>query len=366
MINKSAKIFIAGHNGLVGSAILKNLKNKGYSNFVLRSHKELDLTNQIAVADFFNKEKPEYVILAAAKVGGIVANNIFRADFIYENLMIQNNVIHQSYLNNVKKLIFLGSTCIYPKEANQPIKESELLTAPLEYTNEPYAIAKIAGIKMCESYNIQHNTNYISIMPTNLYGINDNFNLQTSHVLPAIMRKLHLAKCLELNDWDIIRKDLSIRPIESVNGNSNETEILEILEKYGVKKIGKSDILVELWGSGIALREFLWSEDMADATVFILENINFCDIAKQLNNNEIRNTHINIGTGKEISIKDLAFLIKEKIGFKGTISFDKSKPDGTLRKLTDVSKLNSLGWKSSTNLDQGIEKMYNWYKQYSK
>lgn len=366
MINKSAKIYIAGHNGLVGSAILKNLKEKGYTNFVLRTHVELDLTNQLAVADFFKQEKPEYVILAAAKVGGIIANNIFRADFIYENLMIQNNVIHQSYLNNVKKLIFLGSSCIYPKEAYQPMKEDELLTSPLEYTNEPYAISKIAGIKMCESYNIQYDTNFIAIMPTNLYGKNDNFNLQTSHVLPAIIRKTHLAKCLELNDWKAIRTDLNLRPIESVDGCADEAQILEILDKYGVKKLGKSNILIELWGSGIALREFLWSDDMADATIHIMESVNFCDITKSLKTDEIRNTHINIGTGHEISIRDLALLIKEKIGYNGNISFDKSKPDGTLRKLTDVTKLQSLGWKYKVNLDQGIDIMYKWYKEYIK
>lgn len=364
MINKSAKIYIAGHRGLVGSAILSNLQAKGYNNFVLRTHSELDLTNQNAVADFFESEKPEYVILAAAKVGGIIANNTFRAEFIYENLMIQNNIIHQAYLNNVKKLVFLGSTCIYPKEAKQPIREDELLMSPLEYTNEPYAIAKIAGIKMCESYNIQYNTNFIAIMPTNLYGINDNFNLQTSHVLPAIVRKMHLAKSLENNDWNTIRQDLNLRPIENINGTAEESIILSILEKYGVKKLGNSNILVELWGSGIALREFLWSEDMADATVHIMERVNFDDIIKTSNDKELRNTHINIGTGKEISIKDLAFLIKEKIGYKGDIYFNTEKPDGTLRKLTDVTKLNSLGWKYKIELNSGIEKIYNWYKNY--
>lgn len=365
MIEKTAKIFIAGHKGLVGSAILKNMQAKGYSNFILKSHKELDLTNQKAVAAFFETEKPEYVILAAAKVGGIIANNTFRADFIYENLMIQNNIIHQSYLHNVKKLVFLGSTCIYPKEANQPMKEDELLTSTLEYTNEPYAIAKIAGIKMCESYNIQYNTNFIAIMPTNLYGMNDNFNLQTSHVLPAIIRKMHLAKCLELNDWDSIRLDLNIRPIENINGNSDETSILGILDKYGVKKLGNSNILVELWGSGVALREFLWSDDMADATVYIMENVNFKDIIKNLDQSEIRNTHINIGTGKEISIKDLALLIKQKIGYTGNIYFNTEKPDGTLRKLTDVTKLASLGWTYKVEIEEGIDRIYNWYKEYN-
>jgi GDP-L-fucose synthase len=364
MIDKSAKIYIAGHRGLVGSAILKNLKAKGYSNFILRTHAELDLTNQQAVADFFKIEKPEYVILAAAKVGGIIANNTYRADFIYENLMIQNNVIHQSYLNNVKKLVFLGSTCIYPKEARQPISENELLTSPLEYTNEPYAIAKIAGIKMCESYNIQYATNFLAIMPTNLYGINDNFNLETSHVLPALIRKMHLGKCLHTKDWKSIRLDLDTRPIENITGKSEESDIIYILNKYGIKSNTDSETTVELWGSGIALREFLWSEDMADATVYIMETVNFSDITNVINNKEIRNTHINVGTGKEISIKDLAFLIKEKIGFEGILSFNTEKPDGTLRKLTDVSKLNEIGWKYKIEIEEGIEKIYQWYKKY--
>lgn len=245
MIEKNAKIYIAGHRGLVGSAILRNLKEKGYNNFILKTHAELDLTNQTAVADFFTKEKPEYVFLAAAKVGGIVANNTYRGQFIYENLMIQNNVIHQSYVNNVKKLVFLGSSCIYPKEAFQPMSENALLTGPLEYTNEPYAIAKIAGLKMCESYNIQYNTNFIAVMPTNLYGPNDNFNLETSHVLPAMIRKIHLGKCLEANAWDIIRKDFDVRPIEGITGQSSEKEILNIMSKYGIKKVG-DDVQVEL------------------------------------------------------------------------------------------------------------------------
>ncbi|WP_280672949.1 MULTISPECIES: GDP-L-fucose synthase [unclassified Dysgonomonas] len=360
-MDKSSKIYIAGHRGLVGSAILKNLQDKGYSNFVLRSHSELDLTDQRAVADFFKEEKPEYVILAAAKVGGIVANNTYRADFIYENTMIQNNVIHQSYLNGVKKLVFLGSTCIYPKEAPQPMAEDTLLTSPLEYTNEPYAIAKIAGIKMCESYNIQYGTNFVSVMPTNLYGPNDNFNLETSHVLPAMIRKIHLSKCLENNDWDSIREDLNIRPIENVNGECEQSVILSVFNKYGIDVNKDGRIELKLWGTGKPMREFLWSEDMADATVFVMETVNFLDLVNVINSKEIRNTHINIGTGKEISIYDAAFLIKRIIGFSGEISFDSSKPDGTMRKLTDVSKLNSLGWKYSVGLESGIEKLYNWY-----
>ncbi|MCD8544064.1 MAG: GDP-L-fucose synthase [Sulfurospirillum cavolei] len=343
-MNKTSKIYIAGHRGLVGSAIFKNLTSKGFSNIVSRTHAELDLTNQQAVADFFAEEKPEYVFLAAAKVGGIVANNTYRADFIYENLAIQNNVIHQSYLHGVKKLLFLGSTCIYPKNAPQPMKEEYLLTSELEYTNEPYAIAKIAGIKMCESYNLQYGTNFISVMPTNLYGPNDNFDLETSHVLPALIRKIHEAKL-------------------------------------------RGDKEVEIWGSGKPRREFLYSEDMADACVFIMENRNFQDIVNQqvvssklqvenckttqkelptthhTLHTEVRNTHINIGTGIDISIKELAELIKNIIGFKGELYFNTEKPDGTMKKLTDVSKLNSLGWKYKMDLESGIKEIYKWYLQ---
>ncbi|WP_029903776.1 GDP-L-fucose synthase [Prevotella sp. 10(H)] len=362
-MEKNAKIYVAGHRGLVGSAILKNLKEKGYFNFVLKTHKELDLTNSNAVADFFCREKPEYVFLAAAKVGGIVANNIYRGQFIYENLMIQNNVIHQSYINNVKKLVFLGSSCIYPKEAVQPMKESALLTGPLEYTNEPYAIAKIAGLKMCESYNIQYNTNFIAVMPTNLYGPNDNFNLETSHVLPAMIRKIHLAKCLELNDWNTIKKDLDTRPIEGISGKSSEKDILKILKKYGIQKA--SDIVqVEIWGSGTPMREFLWSEDMADATVFVMESVNFLDLTSVIEGKEIRNTHINIGTGSEISIKNVATLIRQLVNFSGELRFNTEKPDGTMRKLLDVSKINSLGWEHTVDIEDGLNKMYLWYNKY--
>lgn len=361
MIDKSSKIYLAGHKGLVGSAILNNLKSKGYSNFVLRTHSELDLTDTRAVAKFFEEEKPEYVILAAAKVGGIVANNIYRAEFIYENLMIQNNVIHQAYLNNVKKLVFLGSTCIYPKESAQPMSEDVLLTAPLEYTNEPYAIAKIAGIKMCESYNIQYGTNFLSIMPTNLYGPNDNFDLEKSHVLPALVRKIHLGKCLELNDWGSIRADVNRRPIECINGNASENDILGILHKYGIKKDSSNNVTVELWGTGTPLREFLWSEDMADATVFIMEEVNFLDLDNVINKKEIRNTHINIGTGKDISIGNLALLTKNIITFGGDFIFNTDKPDGTLRKLTDVGKLNGMGWRHKIEIEEGIRLIYQWY-----
>ncbi|WP_280645572.1 MULTISPECIES: GDP-L-fucose synthase [unclassified Dysgonomonas] len=362
-MDKGSKIYIAGHRGLVGSAILRNLKEKGYTNFVLRTHSQLDLTNQAAVAEFFEKEKPEYVFLAAAKVGGIVANNTYRGQFIYENMMIQNNVIHQSYLNNVKKLVFLGSSCIYPKEAPQPMREDALLTGPLEYTNEPYAIAKIAGLKMCESYNIQYNTNFIAVMPTNLYGPNDNFNLETSHVLPAMIRKIHLGKCLEENAWDIIRKDLDTRSIEGVSGKSIEQEILDIMSKYGVSRNGDK-VRVEIWGSGRPMREFLWSEEMGDATVFIMESVNFLDLTNVIKRQEIRNTHINIGTGTEISIKDVANLIKKTVGFSGDLWFNADKPDGTMRKLSDVSKLQSLGWKHKVNIEDGLQRMYKWYSEY--
>lgn len=364
MIEKNAKIYVAGHRGLVGSAILKSLVSKGYTNFVLRTHQELDLTDQKAVSEFFTKEKPEYVFLAAAKVGGIIANNTYRGQFIYENLMIQNNVIHQSYLNNVKKLVFLGSSCIYPKEAPQPMTEDTLLTGPLEYTNEPYAIAKIAGLKMCESYNIQYGTNFIAVMPTNLYGLNDNFNLETSHVLPAILRKVHLGKCLENNAWDIIEQDLNVRPIEGVSGTSSKTEILEILAKYGIKKVGDV-VQVELWGSGKPMREFLWSQEMGDATVFVMESVNFFDLVDVIHGREIKNTHINIGTGIEIYIKDVANLVKEIVEFSGSLWFNTDKPDGTMRKLSDVSKLNSLGWQHQVEIEDGLRLMYAWYTEYN-
>lgn len=349
-MQKNSKIYIAGHRGLVGSAIVKNLENKGYTNLVYRRHKELDLLNQEAVEKFFQMEKPEYVILAAAKVGGIIANNTYRADFIYENLQVQNNVIHQCYVHKVKKLLFLGSTCIYPKEAPQPMPENSLLTSPLEYTNEPYAIAKIAGIKMCESYNIQYGTNFISVMPTNLYGPNDNYDLEKSHVLPALIRKIHLAKLLNEKKYNAVIKDLGVSTIE---------EAKAYLAKFGV-----DEKQVEIWGTGEPRREFLYSEDMADACVFIMENRDFVELnspTPSKNSKEIRNTHINIGTGIDISIKELAQLIKEIIGFKGKLYFNTDKPDGTMLKLTDPSKLHSLGWKHKVELENGIKAMYAWY-----
>jgi GDP-L-fucose synthase len=311
------------------------------------------------VAKFFEEEKPQYVILAAAKVGGIIANNVYRAEFIYENIQVQNNIIHNSYLNGVEKLLYLGSTCIYPKDAPQPMREDVLLTSPLEYTNEPYAVAKIAGIKMCESYNLQYGTNFISVMPTNLYGPNDNFDLEKSHVLPALIRKIHLGKSLEEDRWEDIRADLNALPIEDVNGDSSKDEILAKLDSYGVH-ISNDIVQIEIWGSGMPRREFLWSLDMADACVFLMENRDFKDTYNQ-DTKEIRNTHINIGTGIDISIKELADTIKETISFKGELYFNTDKPDGTMKKLTDVTKLNNLGWRHTIELSDGIEKLYNWY-----
>ncbi len=301
-MNKDSKIYIAGHRGMVGSAIARKLQKEGYTNIITRTSKELDLRNQQAVADFFAKEKPEYVFLAAAKVGGIVANNTYRADFIYENMMIQNNIIHQSYLNGVKKLMFLGSSCIYPKMAPQPLREEYLLTGLLEPTNEPYAIAKIAGIKMCDAYRSQYGCNFISVMPTNLYGSNDNYDLNNSHVLPALIRKFHTAKKETLPN-------------------------------------------VEIWGTGSPLREFLHAEDLADACYFLMQNYNESGL-------------VNIGVGEDISIKDLALLVKKIVGYNGELKFDTTKPDGTPRKLMDVTKLHSLGWNHKINLEEGIRAVY--------
>ena len=354
-MEKNAKIYVAGHRGLVGSAIWKNLQDKGYTNLVGRTHKELDLLDGTAVRNFFDEEQPEYVFLAAAFVGGIMANSIYRADFIYKNLQIQQNIIGESFRHHVKKLLFLGSTCIYPRDAEQPMKEDVLLTSPLEYTNEPYAIAKIAGLKMCESFNLQYGTNYIAVMPTNLYGPNDNFDLERSHVLPAMIRKIHLAHCLKEGIWEAVRKDRNLRPVEGVNGDSPKEEILAILQKYGI-----SETEVTLWGTGTPLREFLWSEEMADASVFVMEHVDFKDTYKE-GSKDIRNCHINIGTGKEITIRQLAERIVETVGYQGKLTFDSSKPDGTMRKLTDPSKLHALGWHHKIEIEEGVRKMYEWY-----
>ena len=391
-MDKNSKIYVAGHRGLVGSAIWNNLKARGYNNLVGRSHKELDLTDQLAVRKFFDEEKPDAVVLAAAFVGGIMANSLYRADFIMMNMKIQCNVISEAYAHGVEKLLFLGSTCIYPKNAPQPMKEDCLLTSPLEYTNEEYAIAKIAGLKMCESYNLQYGTNYIAVMPTNLYGPNDNFHLENSHVMPAMMRKVYLAKLIHDGAWDKIAVDLNKRPVEGVNGAGIECagqardEALRVLGKYGIY-----DNKVVLWGTGTPLREFLWSEDMADASVHVLLNVNFSDIigiekyssvhfgaavdgAVDRNHSagrggaipslgEIRNCHINVGTGKELTIRELSELVVRAVGFEGTVEFDASKPDGTMRKLIDVSKLHSLGWTHKVEIDEGVRKLFEWYQQ---
>ena len=386
MLSKESKIYVAGHRGLVGSAIWNNLLQRGYTNLVGRTHKELDLTDQVAVRKFFDEERPEAVVLAAAFVGGIMANSLYRADFIMMNMKIQCNVISESYAHGVRKLLFLGSTCIYPKNAPQPMKEDCLLTSPLEYTNEEYAIAKIAGLKMCESYNLQYGTNYIAVMPTNLYGPNDNFHLENSHVMPAMMRKVYLAKLLNDGDWEAIRRDLDIRPVEGVNGSSQGDDIAHILEKYGIY-----NNKVVLWGTGTPLREFLWSEDMADASVHVLLNVDFSDIigiekyssvhygasvdgAVDRDHSagrggaipklgEIRNCHINVGTGKELTIRQLSELVVKAVGFDGTVEFDATKPDGTMRKLIDVEKLHSLGWTHKVEIEDGVNRLFQWYKE---
>ena len=354
---KSSKIYVAGHRGLVGSAIWNNLLQRGYHNLVGRSHQELDLLDAVAVKKFFDEELPDAVVLAAAHVGGIMANLQYRADFIYQNLQIQQNVIGESYRHGVSKLLFLGSTCIYPRMAPQPMREEALLTSPLEYTNEPYAIAKIAGLKMCESFSIQYGCNYIAVMPTNLYGPNDNFHLENSHVLPAMIRKVYLAKCLNEGDMELVRQDLNLRPVEGVSGKNTDKEILDKLARFGI-----TPEAVTLWGTGSPLREFLWSEDMADASVHVLLNVDFAD-THEPDAKEIRNCHINVGSGIEISIRSLAEKVVAEIGFRGELRWDASKPDGTPRKLTDVSKLHSLGWRHKVEIDEGIHRLYEWYKQ---
>lgn len=353
-LDKESKIYVAGHRGLVGSAIWRNLQKRGFKNLVGRTHKQLDLTDAEAVKLFFDIEKPDAVILAAAHVGGIMANSIYRADFIFENLQIQQNVIGQAWKHGVKKLVFLGSTCIYPRDAKQPITEDQLLTAPLEYTNEPYAIAKIAGLKLCESLNLQYGTDYIAVMPTNLYGPGDNFDLERSHVLPGMLRKMHLAKLLLQNDYAAIRSDLDKRPVEDYDAAMTDKQIAQLLERYGIFKDR-----IELWGSGRPLREFLFSDDMADATVHVMLNVSFDDIAKDMQ--QVRNTHINIGTGKELSIAQLAQKVKDAVQYTGEVKWNADKPDGTMRKLCDVSKIHSLGWQHSIELDQGIHLLYRWY-----
>ena len=357
MTDKNTKIYVAGHRGLVGSAIWNNLKARGYDNLCGRAHEELDLENPEAVRRFFDEEQPEAVVLAAAHVGGIMANLKYRADFIFRNLQIQQNVIGESFRHGVRKLLFLGSTCIYPRQAPQPIPEDALLASPLEYTNEPYAIAKIAGLKMCESFNLQYGTDYIAVMPTNLYGPNDNFHLENSHVVPAMMRKIYLARCLAQSDWTAVRRDLALRPVKGADGSSAEAEIRSALAGFGIEPG-----IVTLWGTGSPLREFLWSEDMADASVHILLNVRFDD-TRPAGEKETRNCHINIGTGQEIAIRDVADKIARAVGFDGEIRWDASKPDGTPRKLADVTKLHALGWRHKVELDEGIRRLYQWYGQ---
>ncbi len=354
MITKDSKIYVAGHRGLVGSAIWANLQSRGFNNLVGRTHAQLDLLDAAAVKAFFDTERPDCVILAAAHVGGIMANSVYRADFIYQNLQIQQNVIGESYRHGVKKLLFLGSTCIYPREAPQPIKEDALLTSPLEYTNEPYAIAKIAGLKMCESFNLQYGTDYIAVMPTNLYGPRDNFDLTNSHVLPAMMRKMHLAKLLNTGDEAALRADLDRLPVDGIDGSAPMDTITATLAARGIT--GQA---LTLWGTGAPLREFLWSEDMADASVHVLLNVGFDDLRGD--RPEVRNCHINIGSGKELTIARLADKIRAAVGFKGRIDWDSTKPDGTMRKLCDVSRIHSLGWHHSVEIDDGIARLYRWY-----
>lgn len=359
-MHKSSKIYVAGHRGMVGSAILRRFQKEGYRNIIYRTHSELDLTDQAAVKNFFEKEKPDYVFLAAAKVGGIIANNTYRADFIYENLMIQNNVVHQSYLNNVKKLLFLGSSCIYPKMAEQPIKEGYLLSDYLEKTNEPYAIAKIAGLKLCENYYRQYGCNFVSVMPSNLYGPKDNFDLKKSHVLSALMRKMHLAKCIESNNWEAFFKDISANPIQGIKEGDSKAHILKVLHEKGIQENPDGDVFVEVWGTGKVLREFLYVDDLAEAILFLSKTYDMPmhDDVEDFNNLEY---FFNVGTGTDLNINDLATMIKNIVGFQGTLVNDTSKPDGTPRKLLDVSRINKRGWKSSISLWEGIKKMYKWY-----
>ena len=353
-MEKNAKIYVAGHRGLVGSAIWNNLRAKGYTSLVGRTHAEIDLLDGSAVKRFFDEEQPDYVILAAAHVGGIWANNTYRADFIYENLQIQQNVIGEAFRHQVKKMLVLGSTCIYPRDCPQPIKEEYLLTGPLEYTNEPYALSKIVGLKMCESFNLQYGTNYLAVMPTNLYGPNDNFHLENSHVMPAMIRKIFLAHCLREDNWEAVRADMDCRPVEGVTGAADKDTIVSTLRRYGIAAEA-----VTLWGTGRPLREFLWSEEMADASVFVMEQVNFKDLVGTTK--EVRNCHINIGTGKEISIGDLARLIVDTVGYRGRLQFDATKPDGTPRKLCDVTRLHSLGWHHKIEIEEGVGRLYRWY-----
>ena len=374
-MNLNDKIYIAGHKGLVGSAIVRQLESRGFTNLLMRTHKELDLTSQEKVQSFFQQEKPDYVILAAAKVGGIHANNTYPADFIYQNMMIGANVINSAYESKVKRLLFLGSTCIYPKAVEQPMREDALLTDLLEPTNEPYALAKISGIKLCESYNRQYGTDFRSVMPTNLYGEGDNFNLNNSHVIPAIMRRFHLAKCLEEGNWIEIKQNLSKSPIKGISGSSSKDQILEIFAKNGIKIINRNrpsikqnnqplivqnlelNIVVEIWGSGSPSRDFLHVNDMAEASLFVLE----LDKNIYQANTEQMLSHVNVGTGKGVTISEMVKIMKEIVGYKGGVTFDLEKPDGSPKKLIDVTRLKNMNWEYQTGLKEGLIKTYEWY-----
>lgn len=373
-MNKSSKIYIAGHRGLVGSALMRKLRDSGYTNIIVRTHKDLDLTRQSDVETFFEKERPEFVFLAAAKVGGILANSTYKAEFIYQNIMIAANVIQASYKYGVGKLLNLGSSCIYPKFAPQPMKEEHLLTGTLEPTNEPYAIAKISAIKLCRYYNEQYGTNFISAMPANLYGPNDNFDLETSHVLPALMRKMHLGKCLQNKDFKAMRKDMQKYPIRNHDVTQlDDEEIVDILSIFGIKRNNSKNLqpptsnlnqglhpppstlhpqtVVVLWGSGSPYREFLYVDDLADACVFLIQRYDAREIGE----------FVNIGTGEDMKIKEIAGLVMEAVGYKGDIQWDTSKPDGMPKKLLDISKIKAMGWQPKTCLEAGIRKVYTKY-----
>ena len=365
-MDKKAKIYVAGHTGLVGSALIRALLDRGCTNFITRTHAELDLERQSAVEAFFETEKPEYVFLAAAKVGGIWANKTYPAEFIYSNLAIQTNVIHSAWKTGVKRLLFLGSSCIYPRECAQPMKEEYLLTGPLETTNEPYAVAKIAGVEMCQSYNRQYGTSFISVMPTNLFGPNDNFNLETSHVLPALIRKFHLAKLSSLGDWQAIERDESLHgpiPEDIIASLISITKLHGFAEKVPAVyrspfTVHQPQAAVTLWGTGSPRREFLHVSDLADACLFLM------DLTEEKLHSLLtaeRFPLINIGWGKDISIKELAVMIKDIVGFAGDIVFDTTKPDGTPRKLLDVARMAELGWKAKISIKEGIEQTYGWY-----
>ena len=354
-MNKDSKIFVAGHNGLVGSAIKRRLEKDGFENIITRNHKELDLTNQAQTLDFFQSEKPDFVFLSAAKVGGIMANQTYPAEFIYQNLMIATNVINASYKSNVKKLMNLGSSCIYPRNAPQPMKEEYLLTSELEKTNEAYALAKITAIKLCRYYNQQYGTNYISVMPTNQYGIGDNFNMETAHLLPMIMRRFHLAKLLSKGDFDSVCDDLKRYKLGwNLDDKINFKDEKSI--ESSLNAVGAYRDKVVLWGDGSVYREMMCSDDLADACVYLMNNKNYSDIGE----------HVNITDGTDIQLKDLFKIVKSIVGFDGKLEYDSSKPNGTPRKQMDATRIKSLGWQQKIPLEKGIADFYNWYKNQGK